>query len=164
MKKFCLILLATCLLACNDSSSSVNLNNSLLSNDLKLLLNSTPNIDKSTLPFNTEASITESKQKQGYYVVSVVVSYKDVIINDICLIAIPSSYTLESTPSAVASVGYDEYQFKLAATTNVEKYQFSGFRISYLVDNNIDGVKVLMKAQDYNPIMYTILYSEFNKL
>lgn len=137
-----LILLASC---ASSAGTGDSMSIDLLSEDLRALLSDEPSDDLSPLPFATEASIGPSSQKEGYFVVSVTVSYSGSFLENVRILTVPSAYTLENHPSVVASVGYEGHALSLSEVTDVEQYRFCGFRVSYLSENASDGVKVSVR-------------------
>lgn len=146
-KKYLYLFSIFLLISCNQSQSSDLSYHYSLSNELRELIEYETESYKNDFPFYAEASSVLSSTHENYYVVTVTISYKDTTITDFRSIAIPSSFTIKDASNIVANVGYDDYSFTLAPSSeNQNALTFPGFRISYLTNNINDGVKVSLRG------------------
>lgn len=164
MKKILNLLILALLFSCDGNvTSSDNLKGLELSNDLKTLLISKPSNDRSGLPFESSCSITPSTQKEGYYIASCYFAYRDVTITGIHFIALPYSYDITNNVTNVANVGYDGHLYSLSEEIDIENYTFKSMRISFLMNNNTDGIKVFFKSNSVLSLTFSFDNDEIIK-
>lgn len=164
MKKLVYPLILLLLFACDGSvSSSDNLKNLELSNDLKTLLISNPTNNREDLPFEASASITPSNQKEGYFVASCYFAYKNTSLTGVHFIALPYSYDLTKNVTNVANVGYDNQVYSLDSEVDVEGFTFKAYRISFLMNNDTDDIKVFFKCDSISAITFSFINEEITR-
>lgn len=162
MKKRIILCLSFLLVGCNNSNiqQSIISNDQSFTNDLASLFdfNDENVIYNENFPFNLKCYQTNSSEKNGYYVVTVEISYKEIKIDHVKIITIPSSIKLENKPKAISNVGYDNNNYILDNYVDVNNFIFKGFRISYLTDKKEDGIKISFKGQTENKKINQLFY------
>lgn len=153
MKKLLILSSLLLLVSCGEGSYSSIVYDSTFNDDLKLLLSSTPiEYDNEIMHFNVAGYKTPSTEHEDYYIFTLELSYKSEEFNNIKIIMVPFSYTLAniSNIGTVASVGYNNVSFKLGKETNESEYCFKGYRLSYLIKDDLNGFKVSFKSDNSN--------------
>ena len=164
MKKIVYPLILLLLFACDGSvSSSDNLKNLELSNDLKTLLISNPTNNREDLPFEASASITPSNQKEGYFVASCYFAYKNTSLTGVHFIALPYSSDLTKNVTNVANVGYDNQVYSLDSKVDVTSLTFKAYRISFLMNNDAEDIKVFFKSNTISGITFSFSNQEISR-
>jgi len=154
MKKIVLLFAIILLASCGESQfNSINYD-STFNDDLRELLKSTPIEYNESIFFNAKGFKTPSAEHKDYYIFTLELSYKDLSFENIKIIMVPYSYTIDdiSKIGTVSNIGYNNINFKLSATTNESEYIFKGYRLSYLIKDDLDGFKVSFKSNNYNVI------------
>lgn len=157
MKKLLILSSLLLLVACGEGNYSSIVYDSSFNDDLKLLLNSTPTEYDEFMLFNVNGYKTPSKEHEDYYIFTLELSYKSEEFNNIKIIMVPYSYNISniSNIGTVASIGYNNINFKLGKETNESEYCFKGYRLSYLIKDDLNGFKVSFKCENYN-ILFSI--------
>lgn len=162
MKKKIILCLSFLLVGCNNSNiqQSIVSNDQSFTSDLTSLFNFNDEniIFNENYPFNLKCYQTKSNEKNDYYVVTVEISYKDIKIDNVKIITLPSSIKIENKPKAISNVGYDNNNYILDNYVDVNNFVFKGFRISYLTDKKEDNIKISFKGQTENGNIDKIFY------
>ena len=146
--KKCLLLSLSCVLfSCSDVSSEINSSytyDESFSVHLSNLLdfNDTSITYQEDYKFNLECSYIVPENEEDNRIIVLEFSYKDVVIDNVRIIALPFSLTKENIPSSVSNIGYYDINYSLTNELDIENNQYKGIRIMYKTYSLDDDVKV----------------------
>lgn len=162
MKKIIYLLSLVLLVSCNGYRVTDKNYADIYQSDLQFLLSQNDYSSLDEAPFNYSVTSFESRQS-GYYDVSLLITYKNLEINNLRLIVINSSYSLSDNVQA-ANLGYFSDSFTLSEENDANNFALRGFRITYLIADRSDSLKFLISGDNLPREAYYVDNSDFTYL